>query len=143
MTISNVNTKELKRAWYEMDMLAGGAVVRSGRPRADIMTRHAEKRISLTYAKKGKISCCNFVISIGHQTWKQFYDDMRKSDCDSSERGKRHSSSFDDDCLRPVSPVNSEDSDMKQPDPFPHPVIARNQELAAKLIWSLLVISCQ
>ena len=45
--LSNVNTKELK-----MDMLAGGGVVRSGRPRADMMTIYAEKRISLTYAKR-------------------------------------------------------------------------------------------
>ena len=115
-----------------MDMLAGGGVVRSGR--SDMMTIYAEKR--MTYAKKGKISCCNFVISIGHQTWKHFYDVMRKSASDSSERSKRHTSSVDYDCLtdvtRPVSPVNSEDSDMEQPDPFPQPVIARNQQHAAK-----------
>ena len=37
-----------------MDMLAGGGVVRSGRPRADMMTIYAGNRISLTYAKKAK-----------------------------------------------------------------------------------------
>ena len=99
-----------------------------------------------TYAK-GKISCCNFLISIGRQTWKQSYDDMRKSTSDSSEKNKRPTSSVDyarlTEGTRAVLPVNSKDSDMEQTDPFPHPVIARNQQLAAKLIWSLLVISCQ
>ena len=136
---SNVTTKELKKAEYEMDMLTGGGVVR---PASGRYEDYAEKRITMmkSYAK-GEMPRRSFLIAIGGQTWKQSHDVMRKSTSDSSEKrqrkgsSKRPTSSVDydpqTDVTRAVSPVHSEDSDVEQPDPFPHPVIAKNQQLAA------------